>query len=1013
MARDPSVLEVPESRRAQSSAGGVPSFGSVLKVFASLRLTVALLGLTMVLVFAGTSVQKEMGIWDVQRVYFHSFFVMIDLRLFTPLWPWGFAHIPGAIPMPGGYSLIGLLLLNLLAAHSTRFKFRLNRAGLLMTHAGLILLILGEVATSLVAREGQMVIDEGQTVRYTQDIRAAELAITDPSPATYDDVVSIPVARLARQDVISYPTLPFAIRVKAYFANSVGLGPFQAQQVKLTPGQREIGGADFGMTIRELPKSNGVETKDGDAPAALLSIEAGGKPIGSVIVSLLIDQPETISVDGHPYSVQLRWKRSYKPYALTLLKFSHDVYTGTADASAGNAGVPRNFASLVRLVDPEHHEDREAKIWMNHPLRYGGETFYQASFRPGDKTTILQVVDNPAAWIPYVSCTLIAVGLIVHLGIKLLAFLRKPRPALRRLGDVGPGPKSRQRRWVMPVVIATLCVGYLGMASLPPGERSSFHFDRFARVPLSYEGRVMPMGTLARVSLRIISGRSDATADDGKTVPAIRWLADVFAKPEAAQQYKIFRIDQPDVLSILSLDSSRTRFSYSEIMASAARLDAQLQLARSATNVTPTLFQAKLAELAEHLQLFQRLSEASTLFVAPPTSPGEDWRSLDDAAQRMKQPGAASPGNPGVLAFAAITQSYAADDADAFNAVCDGYLTWTANNLPSVKRAAGFEEWFNRLDPFVNCMALYVIVFLLVCASWLIARWNAPLQRAAFWLLVVAFAVHTFGLVARIYMQGRPPVTNLYSSAVFIGWGAVLFCLLQERIFRNGVGSLGASIIAFPTLVIAHYLSGSGDTMQMLQAVLDTNIWLATHVVVVTLGYAATFLAGSFAIVYVVGAFIARGPEGDAFRKSLVKMTYAAICFAMLFSFVGTVLGGIWADQSWGRFWGWDPKENGAVLIVLWNAIVLHARFGGIVRERGMMLMAIAGNIVTSWSWFGTNMMGVGLHSYGFMQAAVTVLSIFVASQLLLIAAGLFLPLPLAATRGETIDFERVKAGST
>jgi ABC-type transport system involved in cytochrome c biogenesis permease subunit len=171
----------------------------------------------------------------------------------------------------------------------------------------------------------------------------------------------------------------------------------------------------------------------------------------------------------------------------------------------------------------------------------------------------------------------------------------------------------------------------------------------------------------------------------------------------------------------------------------------------------------------------------------------------------------------------------------------------------------------------------------------------------------------------------------------------------------------------------------------MMRAVLDSNFWLATHVVVITAGYSATFLAGFLGIIYVLRGLFTRGldrPTADA----LTRMTYGITCFAILFNFVGTILGGIWADQSWGRFWGWDPKENGALIIVLWNAIMLHARWGGIVRQRGFMALAIGGNIVTSWSWFGTNMLGVGLHSYGFTDAAFVALSSFVVSQLALIA---------------------------
>ncbi len=293
-----------------------------------------------------------------------------------------------------------------------------------------------------------------------------------------------------------------------------------------------------------------------------------------------------------------------------------------------------------------------------------------------------------------------------------------------------------------------------------------------------------------------------------------------------------------------------------------------------------------------------------------------------------------------------------------------------------------------------------------------------------------ALVVHTEGLLFRMILEGRPPVTNLYSSAIFIGWGATILGLILERFWRNSIGVMVSCIIGFLTLIIAHHLRLGGDTMEMMRAVLDTNFWLATHVVVVTLGYASTFVAGVLGILYVVfgvftdklstklspddstgvgaaagfavggvvgaavGGAVARKSAqlGDTFGKSLNRMIYGIICFATLFSFVGTVLGGIWADQSWGRFWGWDPKENGALIIVLWNALVLHARWGGLVRERGLANMAIVGNIVTSWSWFGVNMLGIGLHSYGFTAAAFRWLSLFVISQIVLVLLGSLLP---------------------
>jgi ABC-type transport system involved in cytochrome c biogenesis permease subunit len=287
-------------------------------------------------------------------------------------------------------------------------------------------------------------------------------------------------------------------------------------------------------------------------------------------------------------------------------------------------------------------------------------------------------------------------------------------------------------------------------------------------------------------------------------------------------------------------------------------------------------------------------------------------------------------------------------------------------------------------------MVVYVAALLVLFTSWLLRR--ALLQRVAFGLLAAGAIVHTAGLVARIVLQGRPPVTNLYSSAVFVGWAAVIFGIVLERVHRRGLATAVAAASGFASLIVAHHLTGSGDTMEMMRAVLDSNFWLATHVVTITLGYSATFLAGALSVFYVGRRHLL--PSGDpATDRALVAMTYGVLCFALLFSFVGTVLGGIWADQSWGRFWGWDPKENGALLIVLWNALVLHARWAGYARQKGIAAMAIFGNVITSLSWFGVNMLGVGLHSYGFMDQAFWALSSFIGSQLLLIALSFAPPL--------------------
>ncbi|MDB6065007.1 MAG: cytochrome c assembly protein [Pedosphaera sp.] len=355
--------------------------------------------------------------------------------------------------------------------------------------------------------------------------------------------------------------------------------------------------------------------------------------------------------------------------------------------------------------------------------------------------------------------------------------------------------------------------------------------------------------------------------------------------------------------------------------------------------------------------------------------------------------------------LATASVAYHNQNAAVFNQSVAEYAQWLKSNLPAEWAKGRHEFFYNDLHAFLHAMIIYIFAFIIGCCALLtfgeFPQLSESLRLSALYLIALAGLVHTVALVFRMVLEGRPPVTNLYSSAIFIGWGAMVLGIGLERIYKIGIGNVVAALAGFVTLLIAHNLALGGDTMEMLRAVLDTNFWLATHVVIVTLGYASTFVAGLLAIIYVLlGLFTPilsqKLTAGDSpsrkdkteVGKALAKMVYAIVCFATLFSFVGTVLGGIWADQSWGRFWGWDPKENGALLIVIWNAAILHARWGGMVRERGLMNMAIFGNIVTSFSWFGVNMLGIGLHSYGFMDAAFQWLRLFVCSQIVLIVLG-------------------------
>ena len=361
--------------------------------------------------------------------------------------------------------------------------------------------------------------------------------------------------------------------------------------------------------------------------------------------------------------------------------------------------------------------------------------------------------------------------------------------------------------------------------------------------------------------------------------------------------------------------------------------------------------------------------------------------------------------DPVILQYEDLAFAYRDQNFSEFNRLVNELYDLTTKRAGSTASTLSFEKTFNGFEPFYRSAIAYVVIFIVAALSWLLPAFKrdskgiGTLRNSAYYLTIIVLICHTFGLAARMWIEGRPPVTNLYSSALFIGWASVLLCLGTEKYIRLGIASAMGALIGFSSLVIAHSLSldsslnPTGDTMEMMRAVLDSNFWLATHVVIITIGYSTTFLAGFLGIAYIffhIGCSIFNKPESKM-KKTLDSMIYGITCFSLLFSLVGTILGGIWADQSWGRFWGWDAKENGALLIVIWNALLLHARFSGIAKTRGLACIAIFGNIVTAWSWFGTNMLGVGLHSYGFMDKAFDYLMMFIISQLIIIGLAYLL----------------------
>ena len=574
---------------------------------------------------------------------------------------------------------------------------------------------------------------------------------------------------------------------------------------------------------------------------------------------------------------------------------------------------------------------------------------------------------------------------------------------------------------LLPWAAAVAAVLLVGSSLRPAPKVNGFDLAGFGRLPVLEGGRVKPLDSVGRNALLMLHQRSSlrgemagaSGAPERVKLTASEWLLDVLFKPARADAYPAFVVDDPDLLALLGLDQKGNR-TYARFEDLVPHLDAverqamiqptdgdQRRVQRAAQNLAEraslygklkvslqlpgTTLADELgkggAAAARNLQAMEQFAQFRPLPPAAGAKP-TDWRTVGRGLAAV----ASGQRDPILEGWASLGKAWTAGDAEAFNGAVASISEHVRAANPAGARQGRLEAIFNRADPFLSGFQLYLFALLAVFLSWL-AR-PVALRTAALVLLVAGFVVQTVGIFARVTLQGYPPVTNLYSSAVVVGWVAVAVGILLEVKYRRGFGTLAAGGIGASTLIIAQNLATSGDTMEMMRAVLDSNFWLATHVITIVIGYGGTYLAGFLAIVATAYRHLA--PNRDrADDRLLGSMIYGVICFALFFSFVGTVLGGIWADQSWGRFWGWDPKENGALLIVLWNAVILHARWGGYARARGVAAMAIFGNVITSLSWFGVNMLGVGLHSYGFMDAATFWLATFCGSQLLLMGVAL------------------------
>jgi hypothetical protein len=366
----------------------------VLDALTSLKLAIVCLVLLMVLVVACTLAQVRMGVFGAVNAYIRTFLI----------W-WTVPGTSWTIPIFPGGGLVGLVLTaNLVAAQAKRLELSVRKLGLWIVHLGLIVLFLGEFATSFFQVEMQLAVEEGKTVDYVESTRDAELVVIDTTAADHDEVYAVPEALLVPDRFIEIPGTPLFLKINAFYKNSD-----LARRGPNDPPSLATAGIGPEVNVTEAEPGSGDDQPN--RKAAFVEPFAGPKSYGVWLVSDVLGAPQSFLHEGRNYSLSLRRHREYLPFAMTLKKFQHDVYPGT--------DIPKNFSSLVQVSRPSTGEAREVLIYMNQPLRYGGKAFYQASFGKNDTLSILQVVENPGWLLPYVSCVLVAAGLLLHFALSL------------------------------------------------------------------------------------------------------------------------------------------------------------------------------------------------------------------------------------------------------------------------------------------------------------------------------------------------------------------------------------------------------------------------------------------------------------------------------------------------------------------------------------------------------------------------------------------------------------------
>jgi len=525
---------------------------------------------------------------------------------------------------------------------------------------------------------------------------------------------------------------------------------------------------------------------------------------------------------------------------------------------------------------------------------------------------------------------------------------------------------------------------------LPSPLRAGPELGPLRTIAIQDGGRLKPLDTFARETARRVSGAVPFTGGESvRGLDPMEWLLAMMADPARWRQEPIVKVSHAGVRASAGLPpKADQRYSFAELtthagfLAAADKVHEKLRQDREA-KLDPV--EREVSSLYDTLAVMAGIFSGEALRIVPhPTDKNGAWFSLADL-DNVAQP----PIQRIKTLTAALIAAYQSDDRASLGAAASALSRRLAELAPATYPPAkelGVEVQYNRIKPFRLAWIAYLFGFLLLLASFpLGARWAG---RSGLGLVLLGFALHACGMGLRVYISGRPPVTNMYESVVWVAWGAMLFALVFEAVYKARYFAVAAAGLATLCLILADNVPILDGSIEPLVPVLRDNMWLTVHVLTITLGYAAFLLAMGLGHVNLGLYFFA--PGKTALFKTLSLFLYRALQVGTLLLATGTMLGGVWASYSWGRFWGWDPKETWAFIALLGYLAILHSRFVGWIREFGMAVGSILGFLLVLMAWYGVNfVLGTGLHSYGFGSGGYVYVGGFVAFEVLVIVAAL------------------------